>query len=229
MDLTQIPQDIAANLVQCWPDGVVSEFDASESYFHDVYNDVRAGLDGINWASLLWETDGQPEPDDAPFQAHYIFFLAPNGAEFLSETSSTAVVEGDPGQGDIETVVRGHAWVGCAVGISVVAPYAVLNLCSHSQFEDGSQVPPEVETFIVDDQTNERIDTNQYFLDSMGEDAYRVLDELRGAIADVLARNGIQVLDDSVLDLPVPGLAPDEAVSLEEPLRVRDAFFFYGG
>jgi hypothetical protein len=40
--------------------------------------------------------------------------------------------------------------------------------------------------------------------------------------------HGIDVLDKSVLDLRVPRLRPSKEVFLEEPLRVRDAFFFRG-
>ena len=51
---------------------------------------------------------------------------------------------------------------------------------------------------------------------------------LRSQIAAVLKKYRIVLLDQSILDLPVDGLSPGEAVYLEEPVRVVDAFFFRG-
>ena len=46
----------------------------------------------------------------------------------------------------------------------------------------------------------------------------------------VLQKHRLEVLDESVLTLPVPGLKASDEVSLEIPnlVRVRDAFFFIG-
>ena len=38
----------------------------------------------------------------------------------------------------------------------------------------------------------------------------------------------IEVLDEAVLDLPLSGFRADEEIFREEPLCVRDAFFFRG-
>ena len=51
---------------------------------------------------------------------------------------------------------------------------------------------------------------------------------LRSQIAAVLKKYRIVLLDQSILDLPVDGLSAGEAVLLEEPVRVVDAFFFRG-
>lgn len=51
---------------------------------------------------------------------------------------------------------------------------------------------------------------------------------LRSQVAAVLKKYRIVLLDQSILDLPVDGLSPGEAILLEEPLRVVDAFFFRG-
>ena len=44
----------------------------------------------------------------------------------------------------------------------------------------------------------------------------------------MLRKHRIQVLDQSVLNLYVPGLKVSTEVFLEAPLRVRDALFFRG-
>jgi hypothetical protein len=59
-------------------------------------------------------------------------------------------------------------------------------------------------------------------------DAFQKLEELRGAIASILADHRIHVLDEPVLNRHVPGLKASPDVFLEEPLRVRDVFFFRG-
>jgi hypothetical protein len=51
-------------------------------------------------------------------------------------------------------------------------------------------------------------------------------EKLRRQIAAVLKKYRIVLLDPSILDLPVDGLSAGEAVLLEEPIRVIDAFFF---
>ena len=44
----------------------------------------------------------------------------------------------------------------------------------------------------------------------------------------MLREHRIEVLDQAVLDLPLPGLKADVEIFREEPLYVRDAFFFRG-
>jgi hypothetical protein len=51
---------------------------------------------------------------------------------------------------------------------------------------------------------------------------------MRGEIAAILGEHRIRVLGEPVLNLHVPGLKASPEVFLEEPLRVRDAFFFRG-
>lgn len=87
---------------------------------------------------------------------------------------------------------------------------------------------PDVESVIFSTRTNERVDTTTHYRENLDPRAFQKLEELRGKIAAVLLQHRIRVLDESVLDLPVPGLRAGEDVFLQEPLRVRDAFFFRG-
>jgi uncharacterized membrane protein len=85
-----------------------------------------------------------------------------------------------------------------------------------------------VESFLISDETDERVDSDRYYREILSGKAFQRLEELRGQIAAVLVQHRIEVLDKSVLDLRVPRLRPSKEVFLEEPLRVRDAFFFRG-
>jgi hypothetical protein len=85
-----------------------------------------------------------------------------------------------------------------------------------------------VESFIYSDNTNERVDTDQYHREILSQEDFQKLEALRRELVSILTKHGIQVLDKRVLDLQVPGLKASSDVFLERPLRVRDAFFFRG-
>jgi hypothetical protein len=62
----------------------------------------------------------------------------------------------------------------------------------------------------------------------LSQQAFEKLEALRRAIASALSKHRIKVLDPALLDLGVPRLKASPEVFLEEPLHVRDAFFFRG-
>lgn len=242
MGISQIPKNVAAAIKHCWPKGVVEEFATDESYLHEVRQRLERDLRNIRGASLLWQTEeeeisarwnddqnDEPLPSDQ-WQSYHVFFMAPNSHEFRFEDETAGMEEPeDPEQEEwTETTYPGEGWIGCAVGICLAAPYAVINLCSYSRYEDGTMSTPEVESFIYCEETNERVDTDRYHREILTPEAFQKLEALRGQIALILGEHRIHVLDDPVLNLRVPGLKASPEVFLQEPLRVRDAFFFRG-
>jgi len=242
MGTSQIPTDVDAAIKQCWPDGVVEAFATDESYFHEIHQRLEWDLRHVRGASLLWQTEGEevgarweegesdePTPNDE-WQSYHVFFLAPDGGEFHFEDETAGVEEPeDPeGKAGAEITYPGEGWIGCAAGISLAAPYADINLGSYSCYEDGTMSTPDVESFIYSGETHERVDTDQYHREILSQEAFQQLEALRRQIASILAKHRIQVLDKPVLDLRVPGLKAGTDVFLEEPLRVRDIFFFRG-
>jgi hypothetical protein len=239
----RIPQNIAAAIRRRFPDGIVDEFPTDESYFHAIHAKVERGLRKIREASLLWQTADDEEdasldgPDDGPpaeaWQSYHVFFLAPDGDDFhvLGETEAIA----EPAEAEEHAMSDGpgatspgEEWTGYAVGISLVARYAVINLGCYAQYEDGTVMTPDVESFIYSDITGERIDALQYYQEILGPVAFETLTALGDRIASVLRKHRIRVLPESVLNLYVPGLTTGPGVFLEAPLRVRDALFFRG-
>ena len=109
-----------------------------------------------------------------------------------------------------------------------MAHFAVFNPCQYSQYEDGTRDIPDVESFIYSNETNERVETQLYYRKVLGDQRYQKLLDLRARIAAVLCEHRIEVLDEAVLDLPLPGFKADVETFSEEPLCVRDAFFFRG-
>ena len=242
MAVRPIPAKLAAKISKCWPDGVIEEFDTDESYFHEKHWPLEQDLRKIQGASLLCQTesaerhswdddDGDlPAPGCDGFQSYHVFFVAPDdpGFHFEDETESLADPD-DPGAEQWpDGVVPGEGWFGWAVGISLVARFAVFNPCQYSQYEDGTRAIPDVESFIYSDQTNERVETQLYYRKVLGDQSYQKLLDLRARIAAVLREHRIEVLDEAVLDLPLPGFKADQEIFREKPLCVRDAFFFRG-
>jgi hypothetical protein len=239
---SQIPKRVATAIKKCWPDGVVEEFDKDESYFRKIHPSLEWDLRNIRGAAFLWQTEEQESgaswnddwedepPPSEDWQSYHLYFLAPDSKEFHFEDETEGMEEPeDPEDEDwTETTYPGEGWIGCAVGICLAARFAAINLDCFSQYEDGSRSLPDVESFIFSDETNERVDTDQHYRDILSETAFRQLEELRSKIAAVLAKHRIQVLDKSVLALRVPSLTASKEVFLQDPLCVRDAFFFRG-
>jgi len=177
--------------------------------------------------SLTDRSDDDDElrlPDE--WQSYYVFFLTVDGEAFRfnDETDGIEVQEDPQGEAS-ETVFPGEGWIGCAVGISFAAPYAAMNLCCYSCYEDGTTSIPDVESFIYREETQRRVDADQYYREILSREAFQKLEALRVEIASILAKHRLRVLDRAVR---VPGLKAGEDVFLEEPLRVQDTFFFRG-
>jgi len=247
MNARRIPDDVAAAIQECWP-GVVEEFDTDESYFHDIHAKLERDLQKIPGASLLWQTepeddganwddddDGEPHPLSPEFQSYHVFFLSPQGREFEFETETESMEEPEDPEdiedpdGEIETVrYPGTGWYGCSVVVSLATPLASVVFSDYARFEDGSTSTPDPGNRAYYSETGERVDLAAPYRKALGESAFAKLENLRARIAKVLARRGVGVLDQAVLDLPAPDLRSDSEVFMSEPLTVRDAFFFRG-
>jgi hypothetical protein len=190
---TAIPKDVAAAIKSAWPDGIVEEFDTDESYFHAVRAALERDLTQMGNATLLWQTeeanvasggrdeDELPETPHSPdFQSYHVYFLVPHGDEFhfQAETDNMAGMD-DPHETESAATVCGDGWIGYAVGISLAAPFAVINLTSHSRYEDGSIDLPDVESVIYSPETGCRIDPDEYFRDMLGPEGFETLPPLR--------------------------------------------------
>lgn len=230
MGAKRIPAEIAAVIQECWPDGVVGEFDTAESYFHDIYEDLERDLRKISGASLLWQSeppDYEPDSND-DWQSYHVFFLAPHGAEFQFEAETEVTEEPGPDEDPVTTTCPGSGWRGCTVCVSLAAPVAAINLDEFCRFEDGSESPPDMAGEAHDEQTGEPVDLAAQYLDILGGTGFARLQNLQAGIAGVLAKYQLLLADQATLHLAAPELGVDEDVFLEPPVTVRDAFFFRG-
>jgi hypothetical protein len=215
MAVRPIPAKLAAKISKCWPDGVIEEFDTDESYFREERWPLEQDVRKIQGASLLYQTkseelhswdddDGDlPRSDCDEFQSYHVFFLAPDDPEFQFEDETESLANPDDPEPEQwpDGVIPGQGWFGWAVGISLVARFAVFNPCQYSQYEDGTRDIPDVESFICCDQTNERMEKQLYYRKVLGDQSYQKLLDLRGRIAAVLREYRIELLDEAVLDL----------------------------
>ena len=247
MDANRIPEDVAAAIEECWPDGVIEEFDTDESYFHDIHAKLERDLRKIPGASLLWQTeaednsahwdddedgeDDEPPPFRPDFQSYHVFFLAPQGSEFEFETETENLEEPDPEDpdGELATVTcPGRGRYGCGVAVCLATPFAAIRSSEYAHFEDGSTWTPDPGEGAYSDEKGEPVDLAASYREAVGENAFAKLENLRARIAKVLAKHGVVVLDQAILDLPAPELKADSEVFMNETLSVRDAFFLRG-
>jgi len=243
VDAQQIPEGIAAGIAECWPDGVIEEFDTDESYFHDIHAKLERDLRKIPGASLLWQTeaeddsanwddddDDEPPPFSPEFQSYHVFFLAPQGSEFEFETETESPEEPvDPDSELVAVTYPGKGWYGCSLVVSLATPFAAVEFADYAEFEDGSNSTPDPGNFAHSVATGEPVDVTASFRKAVGDGAFRKLENLSARIVKALAKHGVVVLDQAILDLPVPDLKSDSEVLLEgKQLTVEDAFFFRG-
>lgn len=226
MDENLISDELAAAIQDCWPDVVVGEFDANDSYFHDIHEDLEQDLARIPGATLQWQTEPDDDPPTRDWQSYHVFFLVPHGSEFGFETDAENTADGQP-PGDA-AIVHGKGWYGCAVSVSYAAPFAATNLSEFTEFEDGSANEPDMASAAYNEETGEPVDLDAQYLDILGEAAFARLQNVRARISAVLAKYQLELLDSATLDVSLPEMGVAEGVFLEVPISVRDAFFFRG-
>jgi catechol 2,3-dioxygenase-like lactoylglutathione lyase family enzyme len=221
MDDNRVPDEVAAAIEECWPDGVIAEFDTEESYFYGIYGALERDLRKIPGATLIWQTEAERED----WQSYHVFFLAPQGGEFEFETETEVEDPEDPNGGTV--TYPGRGWYGCGVFVSFASPLASVRFSDYSQFDDGSVSTPDPGEVAHYEDTGEPVDLATSYRQDLGGYAFAKLESLSSSIVTVLAKHDVTVLDQAILDLPAPGLEADSE-TIDEPLSVRDAFFFRG-
>ena len=124
----------------------ISQIPKDESYFHATHPRLEQDLRNIRGGTLLWQTEEEiaagwdNEKDEPPssdgWQSYHVFFLSPAGEEFHFEDETAGIEESEDPQPEAETTHPGEVWIGCAIGVCLAAPYAVINLCSYGRCDD---------------------------------------------------------------------------------------------
>ena len=124
----------------------------------------------------------------------------------------------------------GEGRIGCAVGISLVAPFAVVTLDQMEVFENGSRSEPSVEPHIFG-LDGRNLNMEEHYREMVDDEGLAVLRKLRTEVARTLNDFAIAVIPEEDLDKPVPWLRAGDEVfpgDAGEPITVRQAFFFQG-
>jgi len=116
------------------------------------------------------------------------------------------------------------------VAVSLLAPFAVIELGDMVTFEDGNTTEAEIESY---GQTadGELIDPERNFREVYSASACNTILSLRAKIAGILEGSGITVLPAEEWRKPVPWLRGSEEtlIGLDgRAIRVLDTFFFEG-
>lgn len=253
MQTAGLRQDVQEAIERLWPHGVVDmDFDSEGSYFWDVYPKLAKALARIKGARLVHERepDGEPDwwdesdreedPSDdiGSSRSYHLFFLSPEGEAFAYETETEAWLEpefdeDELGEDEFEDeftteTIPGRGRTGWSVAVSLLTPFAVITLDEMATFEDGSTSEPGIESHGLTEE-GDRVDPEEHFRKFGGQQAFEVLLKLRGRIVDLLGKHGICVLPQEEWQKPVPWLRGDEEAfvgTMDEPVRVLDAFFF---
>lgn len=121
------------------------------------------------------------------------------------------------------SVLRGTAVAGCNVGISLIAPFALVEFDELDSYEDGSLDLPSVHSVGALDPDVSADD----FGERLSEKAWNRLKELRECIVKNIDSCGIRVLSSKELETPVPFLRPDDGIIPgEDQVTLRSALFF---
>jgi len=246
-------KDVQEAIDRVWPDRIVEmPFDSDESYFHDVHATLSIAFTRIRHAQLVgereaeveaaWWDDSDPEeglPDILePSRSYHVFFVSPDGEAFTYETEIESMEEHEfmtedfeeAGSGEDPPVglAPGEGRTGWVVAVSLLAPFAVVELGDVAAFEDGSRDEAEIESY-TETADGKRIDLEEQFRKMKGDEAYKILVGLREKIAGILEKWGIAVLPAEEWRKPVPWLRGGEETLMgveDRAVRVLDAFFF---
>jgi hypothetical protein len=250
-----IREDLLEALDNAFPhDTIELWYSSDESYLDDVCEELRANLSQLETASLDYERDWQgdeprfedmqgvlpfrfeegdldedePVPGD-PLEdlcySYHLFFLGLKEDKFHYECENEILEEED-----VRETVYGTGTVGCAIGISLFAPFAVIMPSSMETNDYGPSLYPDIDPCIFD-LDFKPVDMTEHFREMIGDEGVQALGQLRTQIISILESFGIELLPDEEAEKPVPWLQVAEDVMIpkespDEVITLKDALFF---
>jgi hypothetical protein len=193
----ELRDDVREAIELSLPDGVIEmSIDPEDSYFWDVLPKLQNALAQIPGARLR----GEWAPEGAA--SFYLFFVV------LQKQAFRYDVEID------EDGMTGEGWIGCAVAVSLLAPFGVVTISESETYKKGAVTEPPIDSTEAD------------FRRIVGQDGYQELLQLKERIAHILEKHWIGVLPWEEWNKRVPWVRAGEDVMVDEPIRVLDALFF---
>ena len=236
--------DVMDAICHAYPDNIVTDDVAFEegSYYEAICDEVQTALRRIKQADLSydrppegrphWDEGGDPDEDPPAWveepSSYDLFFLALRGQQF--EFQSELEEEDFPEDADepVLVVVPTVGRIGCAVGISVIAPFAVIRFTEMEIPESGSGTIPDIWPHMFDLDGTE-LDVEAHYEGLFLEEGITALRYLREAITRILDEFSIRVLSEQELNMPIPELRLEPARNVvpgKKSATVEDALFF---
>lgn len=174
------------------------------------------------WDDVVWEEEST---------SYHLMFLALRGPQFVFEGEGDTEEYDDELDCVREVNVTTEGRIGCAVGISILAPFAVVHFTDMEFGEDGSVTTPDiwVDKYNLD---GTPLDLDAHYRELFLDEGLKALHDLREELTGILEAHGIRVLSREELATPVPGLKPDPTMSLlgteaeAKEATVENALFF---
>jgi hypothetical protein len=217
----KIPQDVADIIGRAWPDGIVERVFEEDSWFWEAQDNIERRLQNIKDAHVAYQR--QPiverkyfendEGDDFPVESseldedrsYYLYFLTLGGEEFHYQTEEEQldldIYDAEErelyleqyGTGE-DGMVRGEGEIGLTVGISLVAPVAMIVPMRREWFENGDADDPSLEFGVAQRDDGTLVSYLEDFRESVGESAFQQLEKLTDKITGILEAAKIRVL-----------------------------------
>ena len=235
---TDPPQHIVDAIHHAWPDGVLDmPVDWDDAPFWEVCPRLKAALSHIPRVGIFYErepeggsrwdetsnSDEDPPDWHEESRSYHLFFVSS-----MDERVKFATDTIEPDEQGIEQQFEGEGRIGYAVAVSLVALFAMVRLDQMEFLESGTQSEPDVEPHIFD-RDGRKVDPEDYYREFAGGEGCALLKTLHSEIVRIVRACGIAVISEEDLNRPVPWLRASDGVVLgvaDEPIMVRDAFFF---
>ena len=181
----------------------------------------RDAKEGAGWSEPDDEDDAGCFPElREPGRSYHIFFLVLPGEQFQYKTEMDPIEfnEEEDDENDISgDSVPGEGEIGLMVGVSLLAPIAMVAISYQEHFENGDIVEPDF-----------RGPESEYPIHA---DLAADLGVLSTRVAKLLEAHGLRVLTADEARQNPPGLRPGDEITvsdMEGKITVFDAFFFHG-
>ncbi len=237
--------DVASALRQAFPDGVIDQpHDEEDSESEDLYSKLRRRLGRLPGARVAYERGPRAEPawpegadqDEEPPEyrefdcSYHLIFVTGPGDRMSFEEEIEAIEPSEHLPGDDEpddapentdsAPVRGTVTAGCALALSAIGPFALVDYGARRIYEDGSESNPEIL------EPGDAAHATRYLREQLGNERWRELEALRDRLARTVEAAGIAVLAPEEMTQRVPFLRFGEDVIPQEAVTVRSALFF---
>lgn len=235
--------DVLHAIRNAYPDNIVTDdvLHEESSYYDDTCDEVRAALRRIK-ADLAydrppegrphWDEGSDPEEDPPDWveepSSYDLFFFALRGVQFQFEGELEEEDVPEDADEPVVVVLPTVGRIGCAVGISIVAPFAVIRFTEMESTENGSATMPDIWPHIFDLDGSE-LDVEAHYEELFLEEGIAALRDLRKAITKVLDAFDVRVLSKEKLESRIPGLRPEPARNVmvrKKTATAEDALFF---